>query len=98
LPSAQYRRWPKREKQTRANAEDAKEHAATAEEDVEETPGTNQRFSLRSLAFILCSAMRRERARACSLFPNISNGRKASTTASSDPEKMAIYTPMVHLL
>jgi hypothetical protein len=51
--------------------------------------GTHQMSSLRSLAFILCSAIRRARALSCAAlhsFPDIIKGRK---TATNNAKKMA---------
>jgi len=54
-------------------------------------------LSLRSLAFILCSAIRRARALSCAAlrsFPNIKNGRQMAT---NNETKMATAAPMCSL-
>src|ERR1700735_3225996 len=62
--------------------------------------GTHQMLSLRSLAFILCSAIRRARALSCAAlhcFPDI-NGRKRRQIATNNATKMATAAPMCSLL
>jgi hypothetical protein len=57
-------------------------------------------LSLRSLAFILCSAIRRARALSCAAlhcFPDI-NGRKRRKIATNNATKMATAAPMCSLL
>lgn len=58
-------------------------------------------LSLRSLAFILCSAIRRTRASSCAAlhcFPDIINGRKRRAMAANSEKKMATHAPMGSLL
>src|ERR1700684_3692777 len=55
--------------------------------------GTHQRVSLRSLAFILCSAIRRARALSCAalpLSPDRNSGRKPRIIAKNVPARMAM--------
>src|ERR1700727_2013907 len=67
--------------------------------------GAHQRLSLRSLAFILCSAIRRARALSCAAlhcFPDIISGRKMATNngrkmATNNGRKVA-PAPMCSLL
>jgi hypothetical protein len=54
--------------------------------------GTHQMLSLRSLAFILCSAIRRARTLSCATlhrFPDKISGRKRRRMAINNPKKMA---------
>src|SRR5580704_11961722 len=58
-------------------------------------------LSLRSLAFILCSAIRRACALSCAAlhsFPDIINGRKRRKMATNNARKMATAAPMCSLL
>ena len=54
-------------------------------------------LSLRSLAFILCSAIRRARALSCASFPDIIIERKGRKTATNTAKKFAIADPMCSL-
>lgn len=63
--------------------------------------GTHQMLSLRSLAFILCSAIRRARALSCAAlhcFPDIINARKRGKMATNNARTMATAAPMCSLL
>jgi hypothetical protein len=56
--------------------------------------------SLKSLAFILCSAMRCARALSCAAlhcFPDITSGRKRRKMATNNARKMATAAPMCSL-
>jgi len=58
-------------------------------------------LSLRSLAFILCSAIRRARALSCAAFhcfPDVIDGRKRRKMATNNARKIATAAPMCSLL